>query len=56
MTHDLSDHSQLCSFYIIPALKNTYYPSLITVGRLLYMSAYAERFAADWMAVFAWNC
>lgn len=51
LNHDLSDHSQLCSFYVVPSLKATTYPSLITLGRLLYMSAFPIRFASEWMAV-----
>lgn len=51
LNHDLSDHSQLCSFYIAPALADSHYPSLITLGRLLYMSLYPMRFANEWMAV-----
>jgi len=51
LNHDLSDHSELCSFYIAPELTATQYPSLITLGRLLYMSLSPMRFAHDWMAV-----
>ncbi|SIO92546.1 arginine N-succinyltransferase [Vibrio spartinae] len=51
MTHDLSDHSQLCSFYVIPSLKHSLYPALITLGRLLFMSIHPERFTTDWLAV-----
>lgn len=51
LTHDLSDHSQLSSFFIIPSLKNTDYPSLITLGRLLFMSVQSHRFTNEWMAV-----
>ncbi|TEW54152.1 arginine N-succinyltransferase [Psychromonas sp. RZ22] len=51
LNHDLSDHSQLCSFYISPNLTDTFYPSLITLGRLLFMSVFPMRFANDWMAV-----
>ena len=51
LNHDLSDHSQLCSFYIAPALVDTHYPSLITLGRLLFMSIFPRRFANEWMAV-----
>jgi arginine N-succinyltransferase len=51
LNHDLSDHSQLCSFYIVPELADSLYPSLITLGRLLYMSISSMRFANEWMAV-----
>jgi arginine N-succinyltransferase len=51
LTHDLSDHSQLCSFYVVPAIRDTVYPQLLTLGRLLYMSAHPSRFAEEWMAV-----
>lgn len=51
LNHDLSDHSQLCSFYIVPALAETDYPALITLGRLLFMSIFPLRFANEWMAV-----
>ncbi|PKH02833.1 arginine N-succinyltransferase [Psychromonas sp. MB-3u-54] len=51
LNHDLSDHSQLCSFYISPALADTRYPSLVTLGRLLFMSVFPMRFANEWMAV-----
>jgi len=51
LNHDLSDHSQLCSFYIAPALADSLYPSLITLGRLLFMSVFPMRFANEWMAV-----
>jgi len=51
LNHDLSDHSQLCSFYIVPALADSLYPSLITLGRLLFMSIFPMRFANEWMAV-----
>ncbi|MDW6005218.1 arginine N-succinyltransferase [Vibrio mangrovi] len=51
LNHDLSDHSQLCSFYVIPALKNSLYPALITLGRLMFMSIHPERFTNDWLAV-----
>jgi arginine N-succinyltransferase len=51
LTHDLSDHSQLCSFYVVPAIKETIYPQLLTLGRLLFMSSHAQRFANEWMAV-----
>ena len=51
LNHDLSDHSQLCSFYIVPALADSLSPSLITLGRLLFMSVFPMRFANEWMAV-----
>ncbi|WP_194089524.1 arginine N-succinyltransferase [Vibrio hibernica] len=56
LSHDLSDHSQLCSFYIAPSThnelsSNNQYPALITLGRLLFMTAYPERFSSEWMAV-----
>jgi len=51
LNHDLSDHSQLCSFYIAPELADGDYPSLITLSRLLYMHLSAERFTKQWMAV-----
>jgi len=51
LNHDLSDHSQLCSFYVVPALADSLYPSLITLGRLLFMSIFPMRFANEWMAV-----
>jgi len=51
LNHDLSDHSQLCAFYIAPALADTLLPSLITLGRLLFMSVFPMRFANEWMAV-----
>ncbi|MGB5447262.1 MAG: arginine N-succinyltransferase [Psychromonas sp.] len=51
LNHDLSDHSQLCSFYITPELADSHYPTLITLGRLLYMSVSPMRFANEWMAV-----
>jgi arginine N-succinyltransferase len=51
INHDLSDHSQLCSFYIVPALADSLYPALITLGRLLFMTIFPMRFANEWMAV-----
>lgn len=51
LNHNLSDHSQLCSFYIVPALADGRYPSLITLGRLLFMTVFPLRFANEWMAV-----
>lgn len=51
LNHDLSDHSQLCSFYITPEFADSAYPSLITLGRLLYMNVSPMRFANEWMAV-----
>lgn len=51
LNHDLSDHSELCSFYIAPAIADTHYPSLVTLGRLLFMSVFPMRFANEWMAV-----
>jgi len=51
LNHDLSDHSQLCSFYIVPTMAKSDYPSLITLGRLLFMSVFPMRFANEWMAV-----
>lgn len=51
LNHDLSDHSQLCSFYVIPELANSNYASLITLSRLLYMHLSAERFTKQWMTV-----
>jgi len=51
LNHDLSDHSQLCSFYVDPNLYTTRFPALITLGRLLFMNAFANRFANEWMAV-----
>ena len=51
LNHDLSDHSQLCSFYICPELLDSHYPALITLGRLLYMQTFPQRFAEQCMAV-----
>lgn len=51
LNHDLSEHSQLCSFYIVPSLVDSLYPSLITLGRLLFMCVFPMRFANEWMAV-----
>ena len=51
LNHDLSDHSQLCSFYISCDLIDSDYPALITLSRLIYMHLSAERFAKQWMAV-----
>jgi len=51
LNHDLSDHSQLCSFYITPELAEGNYPSLITLSRLIYMRLSTERFAKKWMTV-----
>ncbi|MBD1577573.1 arginine N-succinyltransferase [Vibrio sp. S11_S32] len=63
LSHDLSDHSQLCSFYVLPNVTESSLvdPSeqdiyrhcleLITLGRLLFMTTYPERFSRDWMAV-----
>ncbi len=51
LTHALSDHTQLCSFYITPALRNTDYPALLTLGRLLFIALHQERFSKDLMAV-----
>jgi arginine N-succinyltransferase len=51
LNHDLSDHSQLCSFYITPEYADSVYPSLITLARLLFMSISPMRFAKEWMAV-----
>lgn len=51
LTHDLSDHSQLCSFYVEPSLRETPYAALVTLGRLLFMSAFPMRFSAQWLAV-----
>ena len=51
LNHDLSDHSQLCSFYITPELADSDYSSLITLSRLIYMVLSAERFAKQWMVV-----
>lgn len=51
LNHDLSDHSQLCSFYVAPELYDTPYASLVTLGRLLFMSAFPMRFSDQWLAV-----
>ncbi|WP_165313596.1 arginine N-succinyltransferase [Vibrio ziniensis] len=51
LNHDLSDHSQLCSFYIDPSQRSTLSPALITLGRLMFMNAFSNRFANEWMAV-----
>jgi len=51
LNHDLSDHSQLCSFYIDPSQRHTLSPALITLGRLMFMNANSNRFANEWMAV-----
>ena len=51
LNHDLSDHSQLCSFYITPKLLESDYPLLMTMSRLLYMRLSPERFSEKWMAV-----
>lgn len=51
LTHALSDHSQLCSFYIVPALRQSLYPALLTLGRLLFVTIHRERFSQDLMAV-----
>lgn len=51
LNHDLSDHSQLCSFYIEPSHRHTLSPALITLGRLMFMNANSNRFANEWMAV-----
>ena len=51
LTHALSDHSQLCSFFILPAFRNTNLPLLLTLGRLSFIAAHPERFSQDLMAV-----
>lgn len=51
LNHDLSDHSQLCSFYVDPSLRDTPYAALVTLGRLLFMSAFPMRFSDQWLAV-----
>ncbi|RQW61811.1 arginine N-succinyltransferase [Vibrio viridaestus] len=51
LNHDLSDHSQLSTFYVVPSLKETLYPSLVTLGRLLFMTISPERFTNEWIAV-----
>lgn len=51
LNHDLSDHSQLCTFYVVPSIRETVYPQLVTLGRLLFMTTHGERFTNDWMAV-----
>ena len=51
LSHALSDHSQLCSFFILPAFRQTRLPSLLTLGRLLFIAAYPERFSESLMAV-----
>ncbi len=51
LNHDLSDHSQLCTFYVVPSIRDTVYPQLVTLGRLLFMATHGERFTNDWMAV-----
>ncbi|WP_068713517.1 arginine N-succinyltransferase [Vibrio tritonius] len=56
LTHDLSDHSNLCSFYVVESLLKTLYPALITLGRLLYMSVEQQRFTNEWMAVLPGLC
>ncbi|MCA2018793.1 arginine N-succinyltransferase [Vibrio tritonius] len=56
LTHDLSDHSNLCSFYVVASLLKTLYPALITLGRLLYMSVEQQRFTNEWMAVLPGLC
>ena len=56
LTHDLSDHSNLCSFYVVDSLHKTLYPALVTLGRLLYMSVESQRFSNEWMAVLPGLC
>jgi len=56
LTHDLSDHSQLCTFYVVESLRNTEYPALVTLGRLLFMSVHHQRFSHEWMAVLPGVC
>lgn len=56
LTHDLSDHSQLCTFYVVDSLLETIYPALVTLGRLLFMSVEHQRFAPEWMAVLPGVC
>jgi arginine N-succinyltransferase len=56
LTHDLSDHSQLCTFYVVESVRKTIYPALVTLGRLLFMSVHHQRFTQDWMAVLPGIC
>lgn len=51
LNHDLSDYSQLSSFYLVPSMRDSAYPQLITFGRLLFMATHAQRFTNEWMAV-----
>ncbi|WP_024870656.1 arginine N-succinyltransferase [Tolumonas lignilytica] len=51
LTHALSDHSQLCSFFITPALRNTHLPQLLSLGRLLFIAQHPERFSQALLAV-----
>ncbi|GAA4503935.1 arginine N-succinyltransferase [Pseudaeromonas paramecii] len=51
LSHELSDHSQLCSFYLEPELRQGHWPRLLTQGRLLFIAQHPERFAPDLVAV-----
>jgi arginine N-succinyltransferase len=51
LTHALSDHSQLCSFFITQALRHTHLPQLLSLGRLLFIAQHPERFSQELLAV-----
>jgi arginine N-succinyltransferase len=51
LTHALSDHSQLCSFFIAPALRHTLLPQLLSLGRLLFIAQHPTRFSNELLAV-----
>lgn len=51
LAHDLTDHTQLCSFYIDPALRHGLWPRLLSLGRLLFIAQHPERFSPDLVAL-----
>lgn len=51
LAHDLSDHSQLCSFYLDPEWRQGHWPQLLSLGRLLFIAQHPQRFAPDLAAV-----
>lgn len=56
LTHDLSDHSQLVSFCLAKGVEQRISPVLLTLGRLLFMTAEPTRFSEHWMAVICGMC
>jgi arginine N-succinyltransferase len=51
LAHDLTDHSQLCSFYLAPEWRQGYWPQLLSLGRLLFIAQHPARFSPDLAAV-----